>query len=232
MWHYANFHGRELLVVGHSIRRNDCILVELDKLPMNETIELRRIAQSRVGQENSHLTELLKTLSAPNRMQNWFEYLCYKMEQRNGPVFILPLKEIQDSLEEDQRAIFKGYGKGRKNKYLESLDDGAAPAEIEGDLPPQHGQPVNTSAQELVPSTQKAGNLEYKMDMLLETLVDQNRQTQQLLGKLIGALTEAPAEPADPVSALEAREWAAESPKAKRPVSRSKKTENAARAQV
>src|SRR4051812_15263158 len=189
MWHYANYQGKELLVVGHSLRRNDCILVELEKLPMNEAVELRRIAHSRVGQEHDRLVPVLEKLLAPDKINNWFSYLCYKMEQRNGPVFTLPLKEIQDSLEEDQRAIFKGYGKGRKNKYLENLDmNGEAPPDIE--MPAALSQPVNTSWDLTGGAIKASPDLGYKMDAMMETLVDENRKTQQLLTKLIGALTD------------------------------------------
>ena len=211
MWHYAQYHGKELLVIGHAPRRNDCILVELEKLPMNEAVELRRIAQSRVGQEHDRLVPVLEKLQAPDRINNWFSYLCYKMEQRNGPVFTLPLKEVQDSLDEDQRAIFKGYGQGRKNKYLETLDYSGADnnlpgVEITEPAAPSVNTPMTNGRLESFTPVQPApasGDLGYKMDMMLETLVDENRRTQGLLQKLIGALTdgvesEIPLEPVKP----------------------------------
>jgi hypothetical protein len=182
-WHYANYRGDELLVVGHSPRRNDCILVRLSGLPMNEAGELRKIAQSQSGQETERLVSLLQRLHAPDRTADWFTYLCRKMEQRNSPVFTLPLKEIQDSLDEDQRAIFKGYGKGRLNKAIGiaelARDQGGV--EIADELPDLMTSPVNTPA---------SSGLENKMDVMLTTLVDEGHRTQQLLNRLIGALTE------------------------------------------
>lgn len=195
MWHYANYHGKELLVLGHSQRQNNCFLVDMAALPMNESTELRRIAQSRSGQEIECLVPLLQKLHAPDRLQDWFSYLMHKTEQRNGPVFTLPLKDIQDSLDEDQRAIFKGYGKGRRNKYLDSMvetrSDEISPIEI----PSVNSPPVNTPVADRAISgdlhqmTAPPSDLSYKMDMMLVTLVDESRKTQVLLNKLIGALT-------------------------------------------
>src|SRR4051812_18783995 len=105
MWHHAQYRGEELIVLGHNPRNNDCMLVKLSGLPMNEAAEMRKIAQSNVAQQSNYLIPILQKQQAPNGA-DWFSYLCKKMEQRNAPVFVLPIKEVQDSLDQDQKAIF------------------------------------------------------------------------------------------------------------------------------
>jgi hypothetical protein len=181
MWHQAQFKGEELLVLGHDPRRNDCMLVKLSGLPMNEQTDLRRIAASRTAQESTHLIPILRRMPAPDG-SDWFTYLIHKMQQRNSPVITLPIKEIQDSLDPDQKAVFKGYGKGRRNSSLDR--DDLARAQSGGlddydDIPELGGQetvPVNNS-------------LDYKMDLLIETVSDENRRTQELLSKLISVIS-------------------------------------------
>lgn len=182
MWHSAQFRGDELIVLGHDPRRNDCMLVRLSGLPMNEQHDLRRIAASRTAQESTHLIPILRRMPAPDGT-DWFTYLASKMQQRNAPVFTLPIKEIQDSLDADQKAIFKGYGKGRRNQSLDREDLGRAQSgdadDYEDDIPelrhPASSAPVNNS-------------FDYKLDLLIETVSDENRRTQDLLSRLIKVL--------------------------------------------
>ncbi len=222
-WHYANFRGEELLVLGHNIKRNDCMLVRLSGLPMNEASALRKIAQSRAGQEATHLTPLLRHLESPNG-SDWFSYLALKSQQRNSPVFTLPIKEIQDSLDPDQKAIFKGYGKGRINTNLEmsdrardfsgQIDEEEEIDPVEDDIPVNRRKAVSSSQMETRSGTtvHMPRDLDYKMDMMLETLVDESHRTQQLLGKLIVALTgEVESEPEQPKQAV---------PKPRKPVTK------------
>jgi hypothetical protein len=230
MWHFGEYRGKELVVVGYNPRRGDCIVVELAALPVNESLELKRIVHSVPAQEQEYLVSLLKTMPSPDKIQHWFAYLCQKMQQRNGPVYALPLTQIQDSLDPDQRAIFKGYGQGKKNKYLSTLNE--------------HGEPSGEPIVEEEPAPRRRGvnnqtvsspQLETKIDAMLQAVVDGNRQTQLLLAKLIGALTDEEEEPdVEPeelpdnvVEALEATEWAAAPPKAKRPSRAKNKTNNA-----
>lgn len=176
---------------------------------MNEQSELRRIVQSRAAQKMTRLVTLLQKEHTKHGV-DWFSYLCRKMEQRHGPVFTLPIKEIQDSLDPDQKAIFKGYGKDRTNSRLDAEDTARAKARAFGaevdddqnddDYDDDEDDAVNSqmaglSERDHPHFQQKAGELGYKMDMMLETMVDENRRTQQLLGKLIGALTGATEEP-------------------------------------
>jgi hypothetical protein len=199
-WHYANFRGDELLVIGHNPSRNDCILVRLSGLPMNEASALRKIAQSRAGQETASLIPLLQRMDSPNgNGEDWWTFLARKMQQRNSPVFILPIKEIQDSLDTDQKAIFKGYGKNRVNRSLDYLDRAK---DFGGDDTSEFAETENIAVnKKTTKNAIPSRDLDYKMDMLLETLADESRRTQQLLGKLIVALTGEQTEPDHPKKA-------------------------------
>jgi hypothetical protein len=193
MYHHATYRGEELIVLGHDPRRNDCMLVKLSGLPMNEQSELRKIAASRTAQASNYLIPILRRVESPLG-SDWFSFLCKKMEQRNSAVFTLPIKEIQDSLDPDQKAIFKGYGKGRKNQTLE-IDD-LERAQTGGLDEPVDDLPVRAPGPQ-VQRPDTGSNLDYKLDLLIETVADENRQTQQLLGKLLTVMTEknAPARP-------------------------------------
>jgi hypothetical protein len=192
MWHQGTYRGDELIVLGHNPRNNDCMLVRLSGLPMNEQSELRRIAASRSAQQSSYLIPILKRMQSPSG-QDWFTYLAQKMQQRNSPVFTLPIKEIQDSLDQDQKAIFKGYGKGRVNQSLEMSDLGqgmSGDAEFDEEEYFENGEaqevgqirrPSEQKAQKAVPSAS---------DTKLDALINESRQTQQLLNTLIGVLSD------------------------------------------
>ncbi len=200
MWHHATYRGDELIVLGYHSQRNDCMLVKLAGLPMNEQSELRKIAGSRSAQASSYLIPILRKMESPFGV-DWFSYLAKKMEQRNGPVFTLPLKEIQDSLDSDQKAIFKGYGKGRKNSLLEvenlgreydpsNANNYLADEDQDHDLIREPRQQVQRPQADVRIShgSDTATNLDYKIDLLIETVSGENRQTQQLLNKLLTVL--------------------------------------------
>lgn len=176
MWHSATYRGDELIVLGHNPRSNDCMLVKLSGLPLNEQSDLRRIATSRAAQESTHLIPLLRRMPAPDG-NDWFSYLAQKMQQRNSPVFTLPIKEIQDSLDEDQKAIFKGYGKGRRNASLDRDDLARS----------QSGALDVVEEAALLPITHNAAD--DKLDLLFETITDGQQRTQELLAQLVVALT-------------------------------------------
>jgi hypothetical protein len=175
MWHQAQYRGDELLVLGYNPRNNDVMLVRLAALPMNEQSELRKIAGSRSGREAPYLIPILRKMEAPNGA-DWFSYLAKKMEQRNSPVFMLPIKEVQDSLDPDQKAIFKGYGKGRFNRQLQ-LED----------LEREHSEdrfPDREFDGQMAASPAPVNPLETKIEALAET----SRQTNALLNKLVDVL--------------------------------------------
>lgn len=182
MWHHAQYRGDELLVLGYNVRNNDVMLVRLSALPMNEQSELRKIAGSRGGQQAPYLIPILRKMEAPNGA-DWFSYLAKKMEQRNSPVFLLPIKEVQDSLDGDQKAVFKGYGKGRINKNLQledlerdhsaSDDDEFGDREI-GDVSEDH-----QTVKKAKPS---------RMENQIEALTASSLQTNVLLNRLVDVL--------------------------------------------
>ena len=189
MWHHAQYRGDELIVLGYDPRKNDCMLIRLSGLPMNEQSELRKIAASRSAQESSYLIPILRRMESPNG-HDWFSYLCKKMEQRNSPVFVLPIKEIQDSLDQDQKAIFKGYGKGRTNRSLEVDDLERAQTgglerldrmEDREFLPDTYNAETELSR---VSIPTKPSEVEQKIDSLVES----NRQTNALLNRLVDVM--------------------------------------------
>ncbi len=195
MWHSAQFRGEELLVLGHDPRRNDCMLVKLSGLPMNEQEALRRIAASRTAQEATHLIPILRRQPAPDG-SDWFTYLAQKMVQRNSPVFTLPIKEIQDSLDPDQKAIFKGYGKNRRNSTLDRDDlarahSGELDDDLDDDLDSDFDDipELKNGRRQPKPTPVNNSTMDYKMDLLIETVSDENHRTQELLGKLINVLS-------------------------------------------
>jgi hypothetical protein len=181
MWHSAQYRGDELIVLGHNPRSNDCMLVKLSGLPLNEQADLRRIATSRAAQESTHLIPLLRRMPAPDG-NDWFSYLAQKMQQRNSPVFTLPIKEIQESLDEDQKAIFKGYGKGRRNTSLDRDDLARSQSGEFIDLD-EPVKPINKN------------DTDYKLDLLMETFTDGQRRMQDLLSQVLVALTGETAKP-------------------------------------
>lgn len=189
MWHHASYRGDELIVLGHDPRRNDCMLVKLSGLPMNEQQDLRRIAASRSAQEATYLIPLLRRVESPSG-SDWFTYLAKKMEQRNSPVFTLPLKEIQDSLDPDQKAIFKGYGKGRRNSSLDMHDLERAQS---GGLDTDDDDLPMMSQARSEPVHQRSSDIDNKLDVVLETIAEESRQTRQVMMKLLQALAPEPA---------------------------------------
>lgn len=175
MWHHAQYRGEELIILGYNPRNNDCMLIRLSGLPMNEQSEIRKIAASRTAQQSNYLIPILQKMEAPNG-SDWFSYLCKKMEQRNAPVFNLPLKEIQDSLDQDQKAIFKGYGKGRTNKALDVEDRSF---DYSGNEHDTSAGEVSYAAQVAVPNA-----IEQKVDALVQSA----QQTNAVLNRLVDAL--------------------------------------------
>lgn len=186
MWHHAQFRGDELLVLGYNPRNNDVMLVRLSGLPMSEQSELRKIAGSRAGQEAPYLIPLLRKMEAPNGA-DWFSYLAKKMEQRNSPVFMLPIKEVQDSLDGDQKAVFKGYGKARINRQL-ALEDLERDHTVQDD---------DESDREFAEAPVK--HAPSRVETQIEALAESSRQTNALLNKLVDVLL------ADKVSAAPAK---------------------------
>jgi hypothetical protein len=156
------------------------MLVRLSGLPMNEQSELRRIAASRSAQESNYLIPILRRMESPNG-NDWFSYLCRKMEQRNSPVFVLPIKEIQDTLDGDQKAIFKGYGKGRVNRALEIDDLERA----------QTGLDRRDDHQEFMPLPEVEAPIKAQptvVEQKIDSLVESTRQTNALLNKLVDVM--------------------------------------------
>jgi hypothetical protein len=188
MWHHGSFRGDELIVLGYNPDRNECMVVRVSGLPMNEQSDLRRIAGSKTAQNSNYLIPILTKISAPDG-QDWFSYLAQKRTQRNSPVFTLPMKEIQDTLDPDQRAFFKGYGKGRINQSdKEDYTRQRSINEIDDDIELEHKNKVIRSS---------INELEYDegTEKKIDILINESKQTQKLLSDLIGVLTKSKQKP-------------------------------------
>jgi hypothetical protein len=158
-FHYAKYRGDELIILGYNKVQNDCYLVRLVGLPGNEQEELRRIANSEQAQNSRCISEILLHTEKGVTGDNWWSYLMKESVRRNGPVFKLPLKEIQDSLDSEQRAIFKGYGKD----IMEKRRLGKLPK-------PDEVKPVD------------------KTEQMMEVILEEGRQNRQMMIDLIKAL--------------------------------------------
>ena len=107
--HFGQVRGHEVVIVGHSKQLNNCIVVFLNSLPQDEAQDLRRIAQSTTAQS---LDFLVPTLRVERHKSNadWFTHIVERL-RRGGDTAVTttPIKDI-DSMNEQQKAFFKGYG--------------------------------------------------------------------------------------------------------------------------
>lgn len=203
MRHYTQYRTEEYLIVGHNPTRNDCMVVRMAAIPADDAIELRKLANSPGGQAALYMTDILR--SAPHRTgHDWFTHLAHLLARRNGGVVTLPLKEIQDHMDPDQRAAFKGYGQrpmtSQTGQVVNESLFGVPPAA-------QHQRAEESMATTTSDIAYAAGGAElgrapaapagidYKVDMLAQTIVEESRATQKLLAALIERLP-VPAAPA------------------------------------
>jgi hypothetical protein len=121
MKHYARYRGEPILVIGHHPLRNDCLVIRLSKLSARQKIDLQSIVSSRVAQETDYLIPILRNqmachddwlshlrnaLSILDQREDWFSYICKNARSRNAPIFRLPMIEIEDTLDPDQKVAF------------------------------------------------------------------------------------------------------------------------------
>lgn len=107
--HYATFRREEVIVAGYNRGRNDCLVVRLTMLPVDEQADLRRIASSTIAQSQDTLTMLLMG-ERHKSGRDWMTHLAERKQRNDGSVMTLPLKELED-MHPEQKAFFKGYGK-------------------------------------------------------------------------------------------------------------------------
>ncbi len=100
--------GEEVVIIGYNKGTNACLLARLNSLPQDESAQLRQIAMSSTAQNLDYLVTLLRN-EVHKSNQDWFTHLATRMHRNDGSVVSLPLKEIE-SMQEQQKAFFKGYG--------------------------------------------------------------------------------------------------------------------------
>jgi hypothetical protein len=100
--------GEEVVIAGHNKSTNACFVIRITHLPQDEGADLRRIAMSTSAQNLDYLIPTLR-VELHKSNQDWFTHLASRLHRNDGSVVSLPLKEIE-TMNEQQKAFFKGYG--------------------------------------------------------------------------------------------------------------------------
>ena len=100
--------GEEVIVAGYNKGTNSCIVIRVGHLPQDEGAALRQIAMSTTAQNLDYLIPTLR-VELHKSGQDWFTHLATRMYRQDGSVANMPLKEIE-TMNEQQKAFFKGYG--------------------------------------------------------------------------------------------------------------------------
>jgi len=194
--HYATYRGEELVVCGHNTGQNNCMVVRLAALPNKDAERLRAIASSRIAQtQTMNLTTILTKESYDGQI-DWFTYLAHQVPRRGGPVFMIPLKDIQDTLEPSQRADYKGYGKKAFAKTAKSVVDSE---QISADVGFEH-RPLS-----VIDRPADNSELRGQIENLSTYVVDEMGENRRVLGSILQVLERAFPVPAQ-VPAAEAAE--------------------------
>jgi hypothetical protein len=100
--------GEEVVIAGHNKTTNACFVIRITHLPQDEGADLRRIAMSTSAQNLDYLIPTLR-VELHKSNQDWFTHLASRLHRNDGSVVSLPMKEIE-TMNEQQKAFFKGYG--------------------------------------------------------------------------------------------------------------------------
>ena len=100
--------GEEVVIAGYNKSINACLIVRVNHLPQDEAAELRRIAMSTSAQNLDYLIPTLR-VELHKSGQDWFTHLATRLYRNDGGVANIPLKEVE-TMNEQQKAFFKGYG--------------------------------------------------------------------------------------------------------------------------
>lgn len=100
--------GEEVVIAGYNKSINACLIVRVNHLPQDEAAELRRIAMSTAAQNLDYLIPTLR-VELHKSGQDWFTHLATRLYRNDGGVANIPLKEVE-TMNEQQKAFFKGYG--------------------------------------------------------------------------------------------------------------------------
>jgi hypothetical protein len=100
--------GEEVVILGYNKSTNSCLICRVTHLPQDEAASLRRIAMSTTAQNLDFLIPTLR-VELHKSGQDWFTHLASRLYRNDGAVANIPLKEIE-TLNDQQKAFFKGYG--------------------------------------------------------------------------------------------------------------------------
>lgn len=100
--------GEEIVILGYNKGTNACLIARLHSLPQDESAQLRQIASSSTAQNLDFLVTLLRN-EVHKSQTDWFTHLATRLHRNDGSVLSLPIKEIE-TMNEQQKAFFKGYG--------------------------------------------------------------------------------------------------------------------------
>ena len=100
--------GEEVVIAGYNKSTNACLIVRVNHLPQDEAADLRRIAMSSSSQNLDYLIPVLR-VELHKSNQDWFTHLATRLYRNDGAVANIPLKELE-TMNEQQKAFFKGYG--------------------------------------------------------------------------------------------------------------------------
>lgn len=198
--HYAKYNNEEYIVLGHNPKYNNCMLVRMVALPIEEQADLRSIAMSEVAQRYHYYLMPVLMTQQHRSGKAWNEYLVEQGNRRGGAVITLPLKDIQDSIDPEQKAVWKGYGKpnpgprplnpsaqlsadsralqetyhpGSTHPVGQQVSPPMIPPEVLGSVVPADDDYTGDTSPQ--PS---------KLDRLADLIAEQNRQTQDGFNKL------------------------------------------------
>lgn len=100
--------GEEIVILGYNKSTNSCLICRVTHLPQDEAAAIRQIALSTTAQNLDFLIPTLR-VELHKSGQDWFTHLASRLYRNDGAVANIPLKEIE-TLNEQQKAFFKGYG--------------------------------------------------------------------------------------------------------------------------
>lgn len=185
MRHYAKYNNEEYIVLGHNVKYNNCMMVRMSALPVEDQQALRSIANSEYGQGKFYLMPLLVTQQHRSG-KTWEMFLLEQMNRRGGPITTLPIKDIQETLDPAQKAVWKGYGKPSEvapqpglSADAQALQEAWQPGSTKPQMSPDFS----------IPSMPVASNaLDRKVDELALTVVEESRMTRASIDRLAAVL--------------------------------------------
>lgn len=190
MRHYAKYNSEEYIVLGHNVKYNNCMMVRMSALPVEDQQALRSIANSEYAQSKFYLMPIL--VSQQHRSgKSWDMFLLEQMNRRGGPINTLPIKDIQESLDPAQKAVWKGYGKPSDvapqpglSPDSQALQEAWHPGSTKSEQPamsPDFSIPA-------APAMPMVNVLDRKVDELALTVVEESRMTRASIDRLVAVL--------------------------------------------